>query len=147
MEHGDEHRTLAERELLPAQLGDAVLGLEEQLGGEVAERHDAPRLDERDLRVEVRPTRLDLEWEWVTVARRAALHHVGDVHLGAREADALDQAGEEAAGAADERLPRQVLLLARALAHEEDVGMRIAHAEDDLRARRRQRALRARERL
>src|SRR4029079_9016619 len=63
------------------------------------------------------------------------------------EADALDEAREQAPGATHERLPREVLLLPPALAHEEHVGVRVTHAEDHLRARLGQRALRARERF
>ena len=68
-------------ELPTAQLGDAVLGREQQLGGEVAEGHDDPGIDELDLRLEVGAARLDLERERVAVAGRTALHDVGDVHL------------------------------------------------------------------
>ena len=147
VERGDQHRTVAERELATAQLGDAVLRLEQELGGEVAEGHDDPRLDELDLRLEVRAARLDLERQRVAVPRRPALHHVGDVDLRAGEADALDEAGEQAPGPAHERLAGQVLLLPRALADEQQVGVRVAHAEHHLGARLGQRAPGARERF
>ena len=77
-----------------------------------------------ELRLEVGPAGLDLDRLGVAVARRAALHDVGDVDVGPGEADALDQAGEQLAGPADERLALQVLLLARPLAHEQQVGAR-----------------------
>jgi len=46
-------------------------------------------------------------------SRRAALHHVRDVDVVAREADAFDQLREQLTRAADKRLTLQVLLLAR----------------------------------
>ena len=83
----------------------------------------------------------------VAVARRAALHDVGDVHLVAGEPDALDEAGEQLPGPAHERLAGEVLLLAGTLADEQQVGVGIADAEHHLRAVAGERALRARERL
>ena len=71
---------------LPAQLRDAVLGVEQELRGEVAERHDDRRVDELELPVELRAARLDLVRQRIAVARRPALHDVGDVDVVARAA-------------------------------------------------------------
>ena len=147
MQRRDEHRVVAERELSAAQLGDALLGLEQQLGGEVAERDDDRGSMKLELRLEVRPAGLDLDRLRVAVARRAALHHVGDVHVVAGEADALDQLVSSCPARPDERLALQVLLLARALADEHQVRVRLADAEHHLGAGLGQRAQRARERL
>ena len=54
----------------------------------------------------------------VAVARRPALDDVGDVDLVARQADRLDDPGQQLPGAADERLALPVLVLARRLADE-----------------------------
>ena len=45
---------------LAAQLADALGGLEQELGGEVAQRDDDRGVDERDLLGQIRPARLDL---------------------------------------------------------------------------------------
>ena len=100
-----------------------------------------------ELRLEVRPARLDLERERVAVARRPALHDVGDVDLVAGEPDALDQAGEQPAGPADERLA----VRSSCSPGPSPTNIRSAcgspDAEHHLGAGRGQRALRARERL
>ncbi len=127
-----------ERELAAAQLGDALLGVEQQLRREVAQRHDDARADQLELTVEPGCARLDLVGLRIAVARRAALHDVGDVHVVAREAHALDELGEELAGATDEGLALEVFLLARALADEQQVGVGTADAEHHLRPPRRE---------
>ena len=107
--------------------------LEQELGGEVPQRDDDRRVDERDLLLQVRAARLDLVRRRVAVVGRPALDDVGDVALGPGQADLLPhEAVEQLARAADERLAGQVLLAARALAHEEQVGRGVADAEDDL---------------
>ena len=81
----------------------------------------------------------------IAIARRAALDDVGDVHVLARQADRLDDLGQQLAGAADERLALLVLVRARRLADEHQVGVRVADAEHDLLAAQRvQLAARAR---
>ena len=113
----------SERKLLAAQLRDPHLGVEQQLGREVAEGDDDGRVDELDLGFEVRAAAVDLERQRVTVARWPALHDVRDVDGVAVEADALDQAREQSAGPPDERNPVAVLLLARTLADEHQPGI------------------------
>ena len=100
-----------------------------------------------DLLGEIRPARLDLLRRRVAVLGRPALDDVGDVALGPGQADLLPhEAVEQLARAADEGLTGQVLLAARTLAHEEQVGRRRADAEDDLGAALGQRAQGARRR-
>src|SRR5262249_8146573 len=115
MERRDQDRTVPVRELPASQLRDALLRLEQQLCGEVAQRDDDARLDEVELALEIGAARLDLVGLRVAVAGRTALHDVGDVHLVAGEADAFDEAGQQLAGTADERDPLLVLLGAGAL--------------------------------
>ena len=132
---------------LSAQLPDALGRLEQQLGGEVAQRDDHPRVDELDLLGQVRPARLDLLGRRVAVLGRPALDDVGDVALGPGQADLLPhEAVEQLARAADEGLAGQILLAARALAHEEQIGRRRAHPEHHLGPALGQRAERARRR-
>ena len=86
-----------------------------------------------DLLGQIRTAGLDLVRRRVAVLRRPALDDVGDVALGPGEADLLPhEAVEQLARAADEGLAGQVLLAARPLAHEEQVGRGRADAEDDL---------------
>src|SRR5439155_24351949 len=88
-----------------------------------------------ELLVEPRPARGELCGQRVTVARWTAEHGVRDVALVAGEPHLLpDEAVEELARAAHEGQTLLVLLGARALAHEHEVGVRVAHAEHDLRA-------------
>src|SRR5262249_35297189 len=60
--------------------------------------------------------------------------HVGDVHLVAAQADVGDEPGQETARPADERDALLVLLGARALTDEHEVGARVAVAEHHLAA-------------
>ena len=97
------------------------------------ERDDDPRVDQLDLLLEIRATRLDLAGRRVAVLRRAALDDVGDVALGAGQADLLPhEAVQQLAGTADEGLAGQVLLAAGPFADEQQVGRRAPDAEDDL---------------
>ena len=59
---------------------------------------------------------------------------VRDVDVGASEPDAGEQLVEELAGLADEGEALLVLVEARRLADEHQVGVRVADAEHDLRA-------------
>src|SRR5215210_3843658 len=120
--------------------GDARALSREQLGGEVAERADHERLEQLDLAEQVRAALLDLAGKRVAIPGRPALEHVGDEHLPALEPDLLEQAVEQLAGAADERPALAVLLHPRGLAHEHELGVRVAHAEHEPRARLGQRA-------
>ena len=115
----------------------------EELRREVAERGNKRRLDQLDLPEEVRLAGLDLLGLRVAVAGRAALEHVRDVDVRARETDPVQQLLEQLAGLADERHTLLVLVEAGRLADEHQLGVRVAGAEDDLRPRRRERAARA----
>ncbi len=68
----------------------------------------------------------------IAVAGRAALQDVGDVHVGAFEPDRFDDLRQQLPRPADERLPLNVFVGARRLAHEHEIGFRIPHAEHDL---------------
>ena len=87
--------------------------------------------------------RLDLLGQRIAVAGRSAHENVRDVHLFAREADALEQLLEQLARCTDERDALLVLVEARRFADEHQVGIWIAGTEDDLCPSSGQRALRA----
>ena len=76
---------------LTAQLRDADLRVEQQLGREVAERDHDLRLDESDLGFEIRPAGFDLDGMRIPVPRGPALHNVRDVDVGSRQRNALDE--------------------------------------------------------
>ena len=105
----------------------------EQLRREVAERRDELRLDQLDLPEEVRLARLDLVGLRIAVPRRAALDHVGDVDVGALEADPGEQLLEQLPRLADEGDALLVLVEARRLADEHQLGVGVPRAEHDLR--------------
>ena len=113
----------------------------EQLGGEVSERADDARLDQLDLLHQVALAGVDLERLGIAVAGRPALEHVGDEALLAAQTDVLEQAVEQLAGTAHERLALLVLVEARRLADEHQVGVGISGTEHDLGARAGKRAL------
>ena len=93
---------------------------------------DDTRLDQLDLPEEIRLARLDLVGHGIAVAGRAALDDVRDVDLGAGKPDALEQLVEELAGLTHEGVALLVLVKARRLADEHQVGVRVADAEHDL---------------
>src|SRR5205814_2018329 len=136
MQRRDQYCSLTgtrERKLSTAQFRDAFLGLQQQLGREVAERDDDARPDELELAVEPRRARLDLVRLRIAIPGRTTLHDVRDVNVGPGEADTLDELGEQLSRPTDERLALQVLLLARTLAHEDQIRVGAADAEHDLR--------------
>ena len=63
--------------------------------------------------------------------RGAALYYVADVDVFALQAHGFDHLGEEFAGAADEGEALDVFVVAGAFADEDEVGFRVAVAEDD----------------
>ena len=101
------------------------------------------RPDQLDLAEEVALAGVDLLGLRVAVAGRAALEDIGDEHVVAGQADPAEQLAEQLPGGADERHALLVLVEPRRLADEHQVGGRRARAEDDLRARLRERAARA----
>ena len=145
VERVEQHAAAAERDLLLGAVHARDPGrlAREQLGREVAERRHDLRLDQLDLAEEVALAGLDLVRSRVAVARRPALEHVGDVDVTALEPDPGEQLVEQLAGLADERVALLVLVEAGRLADEHQVGLRVADAEDDLRAALREAAARA----
>ena len=124
----------------PVHLGDPSLVAAEQLGREVAQRADDSGPDDLDLPEQIRPAGVDLLRPWVAIAGRAALEDVGDEDQLARHADGFEQLLEQLAGLADERSALLVLVVARGLSDEHEVGARIALAEHRTRASVRERA-------
>ena len=103
--------------------------------------HTTLRADQLHLCEEVPLAGLDLLGLRVAVPRRAALEHIGDVDVGPREPDRLEQPLEHLPGLADERRALLVLVEAGRLADEHQVGVRVARSDHDLGARGRESAL------
>ena len=135
VERVEQHAAAADRRLLllAVHARDPELPAGEELRREVAERRDDHRLDQLDLAEEVALARLDLVRLRVAVAGRPALEDVRDVDVAARHPDLREQLLEQLPGLADERQALLVLVEARRLADEHQVGVRIAGAEHDLR--------------
>ena len=136
VERVEQHRPRAEldRLLLAVDARDPDVLAAQLLRRVVAEARDHLRLDQLDLPEEVRLAGLLLVRDRIAVARWSALDDVRDVDVGAVEPDPGEQLVEQLAGLADERDPLLVLVEARALADEHQVGVRAADSEHDLRA-------------
>src|SRR6266513_608403 len=135
MEGRDQHGR-AVRVHAPTQAADRLLGAEQALRGDAAEREDHLGLQRAELRREYRGARRELLALGISIAGWAALDRIRDKHVVAREADAgrLEHLGEELARAADEGEALRVLVRARPLADHAELRPRIAGAEDDRRA-------------
>ena len=120
VQRGDQH-AVRERVRPSPQLHDALGGAEQPLRGEAAERHTDGRTDQVELELQVRTAGIDLVRLGITVAGRAALHDVGDVHRVSPDAQLLPhQLVEELAAAADERQTLFVLLRTGTLTDEHE---------------------------
>src|ERR1035437_1014161 len=106
--------------------------------GGAAESADDLGADRQELPVEELAADLHFIRFRGAILRRTALHHVGDVNILAEELDAFllrrvfDHLGEQLSGAADEGDALRVLIGAGAFADEDQRGLWIANAEDDL---------------
>ena len=132
MERGHDHE-VPHLVKTTAQFGDADLGLEHEVRGGVAHRHDDIRPDAPDLLAQKRAAGQHLIGLGITVSGRTALEHVGDIDVLATQARQSQDAVQILARTANERLPLQVFVTTRRLAHEQHPSLRIAHAEYDLR--------------
>lgn len=103
--------------------------------GDAAETDDDLRTDQRNLLGEPQAAGLLLNVQGVAVFRRAALYHVGDIDFAAIQVDQLQHIVQQLAGTAHKGFALQILLLARALTDEHDLGLRIADAEHHVGAR------------
>src|SRR4029079_17946714 len=128
------HRDRSHPMELAAHARNRRLDAEERLRREFSERDDHHRIHRRNLRPEERRALLDLVRLRIAVIGGPALHDVRDVHLLAREAHRLDDLREQLPGPADERLALQIFIGAWAFADEHQPSMRVADAEDDVRA-------------
>src|SRR5438309_2023372 len=115
----------------PAELADRLARLEQRLAGHAPERQHDLRIQHAELGVEEPCAGSQLVGLRIAIARWAAFDRVGDVHLVARELDRFEHLREQLAGAAHEGLALCVLLGARALADDDELGAWAARAEHD----------------
>src|SRR5262245_48082808 len=136
VERIEEHAPAAERHLLllAVNASDPRLLPREELGGEVAKRRDERWLDQLNLAEQVALAGLDLVRHRVAVPGRPAFQDVRDVDVASLQADAGQKLIEQLPCLADERKALLVLVEARRLADEHQLGVRVTHAEHDLRA-------------
>ena len=120
--------------LLAVHSRDAGRLAGQELRREVPERRDDTRLDQLDLPPEMALAGFDLVRQWIPVPRRAAFEDVDDVDVVTRKPDVGEQLVEQLASRAHERDALFVLVKAGSLAHEHEIGVRIARAEHNLSA-------------
>src|SRR3954469_9496184 len=89
-----------------------------------AQRADHPRLDQRDLAIQVLAAGGYLVGQWVAIVRRPALQDVRNVDVLPLEPDRAQHLLEQFPGGADERARLLVLVVAGRLADEHDPGIR-----------------------
>ena len=122
-------------EELPVLARDLEVGLDHLHRADAPETDENLRLHQLHLAAQITAAGLLLRVERVAVLRRTALDAVGDVDARAVEPDHREHIVEELARPADERLALLVLVRARGLAHDDDLGLRRSDAENNVRAR------------
>ena len=124
-------------------LQDAERPTQENLGGGGAEADDNFRLHERDLVLKPREASANLTGVGRLVNAPLSrcvlcplemLHRIGDVHIVAIDAGAIERAIEKLARRTDERFSRAVLHVPRLLANDHDVRRARTFTEHGLRA-------------
>src|SRR5438876_5305009 len=134
--------------MVGAQDGDAVIVVEaatqfadterragEPLGSGRAERAKVLGPDDRQLLLQKMPAIGDFVRQWRAVAGRPALEDVANVDLLPPHLHALGEDGvEKLSGGSDERFAEPIFFRSGRFADEAKLGIRIADAEDGLRA-------------
>ena len=117
---------------LAAQRRDPRLGAQHKLRSKVPQADKDVRPHGTDLLAQEGRAGRNLLGLGVTVSGRAALHHVGNVDLVARKAGNREERVELVPGGTHEGLALQVFISARALAHEHNARVGIAHAKHEV---------------
>src|SRR5882757_6319277 len=128
-------------EVLPiaAHLADRGFYFQHRLNGKGAETYNRARAHGFNLSKKKRLARSDFVGFGISIFGRPAFDYVADINVAALEADAaLDDIGQQLAGAADERLATRIFVGAGRLADEHELCVRIADPEDQVLAKRRE---------
>lgn len=117
-----------------AVLRDGDLLAQQAVNRRGTHRHDYLRMDRLELLKQISAADQHFIDGRHPVLRRSALHNIADVDLvSVKLHSTVDDLGEQLASPADKWPAEAVFVLARALADEDEVGTRIAFAEDGVR--------------
>ena len=117
------------------ELRDAHFGLQNEFGGEIAQRDNHLRVDGARLLSKERRAHLDFLGLGVAVRRRTAFQHIRDEHVAlAIKPSDFQQSIELLASSANERHALQILVPPRCLANYQHARVRVALAENGLRS-------------
>lgn len=130
-----ENQEVPHLKMLTAHFGDRHFLVQKRLGRKIAQGANHAGLDHLDLFPEIRQTGIDLVRLGVSVLRRAAFDHIGDIDVFALQADAAQEIRKQFPGRANEGPVLKVFILAGRLADEHDLGIGVAFAEHDMCAR------------
>ena len=118
-----------------AQLADGRVDVQQVLRGTSPQAAEELRLDDRQLGVEIFAAIGRFGRQRRAIVRRPAAEDVHDVNVLAAEFHAFgDDVGKQLTRPADERFALPIFVRARGLADKDQLGMRIADAENRLRA-------------
>src|SRR3954466_5332281 len=130
MDRDHDARAVIERQGFAAQLADCHRAAHDRTRTGRAKRDDQLRLDDRALLLEPPFAALDLVGIWLLVQAALAarlefevLHRIGDEGLIARNAGIGERLVEDAPRWPDEWLAGEILLIARLLADQHDLGV------------------------
>ena len=113
--------------------GDAVVRVKEPFGGNPAQTDDDFRLHQRHLTAQIADAGILLRLQRIPVVGWAALDNVADIAVFLPgKVDDGQHVVQQLSGGADEGLAPQILLLAGALPHKQDICSFIAYAEDHI---------------
>ena len=110
-------------------LRDLEVGFDHLHGADAAEAHDDLGIHQLQLLLQIRGAGFLLRVQRVTVLRRAALDGVGDVDAVAAETDHGQHVVQQLTCLAHKGFAQRILPLAGSFAHEQNLGVGIAHAE------------------
>src|ERR1700730_3439722 len=131
------HRDATHLLPVPAKLANRRLGLKQRLHCEGAEANQHLALHEIDLTKQKRLARRDLVRFRIAVFGRPALDNIANIDLLTRESHAtFDYIREQLTRSTDERLAAGIFIGAGSFADKHKLGVGVAYAEDQVRAKR-----------
>jgi len=129
---GGHQLSSAELKPLATEMRNAAIGLEQRLRGYAAEANDYFGSDGVQLAKQEGRANFYFVFFGGAIFGWAALHYVADVNVCALQAHGFDHLVQQFSRAADKRQTLGVFIAARAFAHENELGVGISVAEDEL---------------